>query len=38
MGILIQNDISKIKDKYKKKIIVALQIKEKKDILNYKNF
>ena len=30
--------ISKIKDKYKKKIIVALQIREQKDILNYKAF
>ena len=30
--------ILKIKDKYKKKIIVALQIREQKDILNYKAF
>ena len=30
--------ISKIKDKYKKKIIVALQIREQKDISNYKAF
>ena len=37
-GNFNSDDISKIKDKYKKKIIVALQIKEKKDILNYKTF
>ena len=37
-GDFNSDDISKIKDKYKKKIIVALQIKEKKDILNYKTF
>ena len=30
--------IAKLKDKYKKKIIVALQIREQKDILNYKAF
>ena len=31
-------EIKKIKDKYKKKIILALQIKEERDILKYKEY
>ena len=31
-----QNDINNIKNKYKKKIIFSIQVKEKEDVLNYK--
>ena len=31
------NELSEIKSRYKKKIISALQIKNRKDVLNYKN-
>tara|TARA_B110001452_G_C15199263_1_gene416252 strand:- start:40 stop:657 length:618 start_codon:yes stop_codon:yes gene_type:complete len=37
-GDLSENEISEIKTEYKKKVIMAIQIKEKEDLLKYKNF
>ena len=33
-----KDDIDNIKNKYKKKIIFSIQVKEKEDVLNYKKF
>ena len=37
-GNFSERFISKIKSKYKKKIIVAIQVKKKSDVFNYKKF
>ena len=37
-GDLSEDQINEIKSEYKKKIIMAIQVKEEKDLLKYKNF
>ena len=37
-GDFTEQSISKIKSKYKKKIIIAIQVKKKEDVFNYKKF
>ena len=37
-GNLSESEVKDIKAEYKKKIIMAIQVKEEKDLLKYKNF